>query len=120
MRGCDVVVPNHELHPVKSAHQYSWALVSLQEVHMWQRLAMVPLYLADSAAGLLWCRTLTPFGFQAEERTLWQAPETYQLMSPFNQANKIKKPLLLIHGEADNNAGAQRVPNKCHLLLRSL
>ena len=74
---------------------------------------MVPLYLlhflhlADSAAGLPWCRTLTPFGFQAEERTLWQAPETYQLMSPFNQANMIKKPLLLIHGEADNNAGAR-------------
>ena len=52
------------------------------------------------------CRTLTPFGFQAEERTLWQAPDTYSLMSPFNQADKIKKPLLLIHGEADNNAGA--------------
>ena len=51
------------------------------------------------------CRTLTPFGFQAEERTLWQAPETYALMSPFNQADKIKKPLLLIHGEADNNTG---------------
>jgi len=57
------------------------------------------------AVCLLWCRTLTPFGFQAEERTLWQAPETYQLISPFNQADKIKKPLLLIHGEADNNAG---------------
>ncbi len=54
------------------------------------------------------CRTLTPFGFQAEERTLWQAPDTYQLMSPFNQADKIKKPLLLIHGEADNNAGELR------------
>lgn len=52
-----------------------------------------------------WRRTLTPFGFQAEERTLWQAPETYALMSPFNQADKIKKPLLLIHGEADNNTG---------------
>ena len=56
------------------------------------------------------CRTLTPFGFQAEERTLWQAPETYALMSPFNQADKIKKPLLLIHGEADNNTGAAAVP----------
>lgn len=50
-------------------------------------------------------RTLTPFGFQAEERTFWEAPETYATMSPFNHADKIKKPLLLIHGEADNNTG---------------
>jgi dipeptidyl aminopeptidase/acylaminoacyl peptidase len=53
-------------------------------------------------------RTLTPFGFQAEERTLWQAPDTYARMSPFMQADKIKKPLLLIHGEADNNTGGRR------------
>ncbi|KAK9805982.1 hypothetical protein WJX73_010840 [Symbiochloris irregularis] len=50
-------------------------------------------------------RTLTPFGFQAEERTIWQAPDTYQQMSPFMQANKIKQPLLLIHGEDDDNSG---------------
>lgn len=50
-------------------------------------------------------RTFTPFGFQSEERTLWEAPETYTKMSPFNNADKIKKPLLLIHGEADNNPG---------------
>lgn len=51
-------------------------------------------------------RTLTPFGFQAEERTLWQAPDTYAMMSPFQNADKIKKPLLLIHGADDNNTGA--------------
>jgi dipeptidyl aminopeptidase/acylaminoacyl peptidase len=50
-------------------------------------------------------RTMTPFGFQSEERTLWQAPETYSKMSPFNHADKIQRPLLLIHGEADNNPG---------------
>lgn len=48
-------------------------------------------------------RTLTPFGFQAEERTLWQAPEVYAKMAPFNNADKLKKPILLIHGEQDNN-----------------
>lgn len=69
----------------------------------------------EEAVGLVWCRTLTPFGFQAEERTLWQAPETYQLMSPFNQADKVKKPLLLIHGEADNNAGAHIAPTLTQL-----
>ncbi|MEL6923902.1 MAG: prolyl oligopeptidase family serine peptidase, partial [Bacteroidota bacterium] len=50
-------------------------------------------------------RTLTPFGFQSEERTYWEAPDTYMKMSPFTYANKIKTPLLLIHGEADNNSG---------------
>ncbi|XP_078438611.1 prolyl oligopeptidase family protein [Wolffia australiana] len=50
-------------------------------------------------------RTLTPFGFQNEDRTLWEATNTYIEMSPFMLANKIKKPLLLIHGEEDNNSG---------------
>jgi len=50
-------------------------------------------------------RTLTPFGFQSEERTLWEAPETYLKMSPFMAVQTMDAPLLLIHGEADNNTG---------------
>jgi dipeptidyl aminopeptidase/acylaminoacyl peptidase len=50
-------------------------------------------------------RTLTPFGFQSEERSYWDAPEVYNNMSPFMHADKMKTPLLLIHGEADNNSG---------------
>jgi dipeptidyl aminopeptidase/acylaminoacyl peptidase len=50
-------------------------------------------------------RTLTPFGFQNERRTLWQVPEVYLRMSPFMYADKIKAPLLFIHGEADDNSG---------------
>ncbi|CAL1398697.1 unnamed protein product [Linum trigynum] len=50
-------------------------------------------------------RTLTPFGFQNEDRTLWEATSTYVEMSPFMSANKIKKPILLVHGEEDNNSG---------------
>jgi dipeptidyl aminopeptidase/acylaminoacyl peptidase len=50
-------------------------------------------------------RTLTPFGFQNERRTIWQAPEVYLRMSPFMYADKIKAPLLFIHGEADDNSG---------------
>jgi dipeptidyl aminopeptidase/acylaminoacyl peptidase len=50
-------------------------------------------------------RTLTPFGFQAEERSLWEAPEVYFTMSPFMHADKINKPMLLVHGDADNNSG---------------
>ncbi len=50
-------------------------------------------------------RTLTPFGFQSEERLFWEAPEVYHAMSPFNHVDKVKKPILLIHGEADDNSG---------------
>jgi dipeptidyl aminopeptidase/acylaminoacyl peptidase len=50
-------------------------------------------------------RTLTPFGFQAEPRTYWEAPEVYNAMSPFNYANKITEPVLLIHGQRDDNSG---------------
>src|SRR5690606_13067418 len=50
-------------------------------------------------------RTLTPFGFQREQRNYWDIPDIYNTMSPFMNAQKIKKPILLIHGEADNNPG---------------
>jgi dipeptidyl aminopeptidase/acylaminoacyl peptidase len=50
-------------------------------------------------------RTLTPFGFQSEQRNFWDVPEVYNGMSPFYTAHKMKKPILLIHGEADNNPG---------------
>ncbi|WP_438965655.1 prolyl oligopeptidase family serine peptidase [Flavobacterium sp.] len=50
-------------------------------------------------------RTLTPFGFQSEQRNYWDAPEVYNTMSPFMNAHKMKTPLLLVHGEADNNPG---------------
>jgi dipeptidyl aminopeptidase/acylaminoacyl peptidase len=50
-------------------------------------------------------RTLTPFGFQAEPRTFWQARETYNAMSPFFYADRVNEPLLMIHGEADDNSG---------------
>ncbi|MFT4093270.1 MAG: prolyl oligopeptidase family serine peptidase, partial [Niabella sp.] len=50
-------------------------------------------------------RTLTPFGFQNEQRNYWDAPALYNNMSPFMNADKIKKPILLIHGDADNNPG---------------
>ena len=50
-------------------------------------------------------RTLTPFGFQSEQRNFWDVPEIYGGMSPFFTANKMDKPILLIHGEADNNPG---------------
>ena len=57
-------------------------------------------------------RTLTPFGFQSEERTLWEAKETYQAMSPFMHANIIKKPILLIHGEEDTNSGTNVIQSE--------
>lgn len=50
-------------------------------------------------------RTLTPFGFQREQRNYWDAPSIYNTMSPFMNAHKMKTPMLLVHGEADNNPG---------------
>ena len=63
------------------------------------------LFAAGIARSGAYNRTLTPFGFQSEERNYWEAPEIYNTMSPFMNAHKMKTPLLLIHGEDDNNAG---------------
>ncbi|MEM1121771.1 MAG: prolyl oligopeptidase family serine peptidase, partial [Bacteroidota bacterium] len=63
------------------------------------------LFAAGIARSGAYNRTLTPFGFQSEERTFWEAPEVYHQMSPFMHADKMKTPLLLIHGEEDNNSG---------------
>ncbi len=68
-------------------------------------LAHCDLFAAGIARSGAYNRTLTPFGFQSERRTLWEAPETYIKMSPFMNADKIKEPILLIHGMADNNSG---------------
>ncbi|NEM98118.1 alpha/beta hydrolase family protein [Pontibacter burrus] len=68
-------------------------------------LAHSDLFAAGIARSGAYNRTLTPFGFQQEERTYWQAPDVYHRMSPFSFADKIKEPILLIHGEADNNSG---------------
>ncbi|RYU79308.1 S9 family peptidase [Hymenobacter persicinus] len=68
-------------------------------------LAHSNLFRAGIARSGAYNRTLTPFGFQAEERTYWEAPEVYNKMSPFAFADQIKTPILLIHGEADNNSG---------------
>jgi dipeptidyl aminopeptidase/acylaminoacyl peptidase len=68
-------------------------------------LAHTNLFKAGIARSGAYNRTLTPFGFQGEERTYWEAPEVYNTMSPFAYADKIKTPLLLIHGDADNNIG---------------
>jgi dipeptidyl aminopeptidase/acylaminoacyl peptidase len=57
-------------------------------------------------------RTLTPFGFQQERRTLWEAPETYYRVSPFSHAQRIKAPLLLIHGSIDGNAGTHPIQSE--------
>jgi dipeptidyl aminopeptidase/acylaminoacyl peptidase len=68
-------------------------------------LAHSDIFRAGIARSGAYNRTLTPFGFQAERRTYWEAPEVYHAMSPFNYANRITQPILLIHGEADNNSG---------------
>jgi dipeptidyl aminopeptidase/acylaminoacyl peptidase len=68
-------------------------------------LAHSDIFRAGVARSGAYNRTLTPFGFQSETRTFWEVPELYQRMSPFWYAHKINEPILLIHGEADNNSG---------------
>lgn len=68
-------------------------------------LAHTRLFKAGIARSGAYNRTLTPFGFQSEERNYWQAQDVYQAMSPFNYAENIKDALLMIHGEQDNNSG---------------
>lgn len=68
-------------------------------------LAHTRLFRAGVARSGAYNRTLTPFGFQAEERPFWKAQQVYHAMSPFNYADRIKDALLLIHGEQDNNSG---------------
>ena len=68
-------------------------------------LAHTDLFAAGIARSGAYNRTLTPFGFQAEPRTYWEAPEVYYTLSPFSFADKIKTPLLMTHGVDDNNSG---------------
>lgn len=68
-------------------------------------LAHSRIFRAGIARSGAYNRTLTPFGFQSERRTFWEAPELYAKVSPFFYANKIADPILFIHGEADNNTG---------------
>jgi dipeptidyl aminopeptidase/acylaminoacyl peptidase len=63
------------------------------------------LFAAGIAESGAYNRTLTPFGFQNERRSYWEAPDIYNRMSPFMNADKVKDPILLIHGLADNNTG---------------
>jgi dipeptidyl aminopeptidase/acylaminoacyl peptidase len=68
-------------------------------------LAHSNLFAAGVARSGAYNRTLTPFGFQSERRTFWEVPAVYGSMSPFFFAHRINEPVLLIHGEADDNSG---------------
>jgi dipeptidyl aminopeptidase/acylaminoacyl peptidase len=75
-------------------------------------LAHSKLFRAGIAESGAYNRTLTPFGFQAEDRTYWQAMDIYEKMSPFNYADKLKTPILLIHGMADDNTGTYPIQSE--------
>ena len=68
-------------------------------------LSNCDLFAAGIARSGAYNRTLTPFGFQREERSYWDVPDVYNTMAPFMSAHKMKTPLLLTHGEDDNNSG---------------
>ena len=81
-------------------------------------LAHCELFRAGIARSGAYNRTLTPFGFQAERRTLWEAPDSYLKLSPFLDASKIKAPLLLVHGQDDQNPGT--LPIQSERLFQAL
>lgn len=75
-------------------------------------LAHTSLFRAGIARSGAFNRTLTPFGFQGEERSYWQAQDLYERMSPFTYADRIKTPILLVHGMADNNTGTYPIQSE--------
>ena len=75
-------------------------------------LAHSDLFQAGIARSGAFNRTLTPFGFQREQRLFWEAPDIYFYMSPFMHAEKVNEPILLIHGEDDNNSGTYPVQSR--------
>jgi dipeptidyl aminopeptidase/acylaminoacyl peptidase len=75
-------------------------------------LAHTDIFRAGIARSGAYNRSLTPYGFQNEERTYWQDPQLYYEMSPFSYADKIKTPILLIHGEADDNTGTYPIQSE--------
>lgn len=75
-------------------------------------LAHSDLFCCGIARSGAYNRSLTPFGFQNEERTFWEAPEIYFAMSPFMHAQKVNEPILLIHGRDDNNSGTFPIQSK--------
>ena len=68
-------------------------------------LAHSDLFRAGVATSGSYNKTLTPFGFQSERRSVWEAPDVYQKVSPFFYADKMKTPLLIVHGADDANPG---------------
>ena len=75
-------------------------------------LAHSDLFAAGIARSGAYNRSLTPFGFQTERRSLWEAPEVYSKVSPYNFAHQIRAPILLIHGAADNNTGTHTIQSE--------
>jgi dipeptidyl aminopeptidase/acylaminoacyl peptidase len=75
-------------------------------------LAHTDLFAAGIARSGAYNRTLTPFGFQGERRTFWEAPDVYMKLSPFSHANKINEPIMLIHGADDPNSGTFPIQSK--------
>jgi dipeptidyl aminopeptidase/acylaminoacyl peptidase len=75
-------------------------------------LAHTGLFAAGIARSAAYNRTLTPFGFQTERRSFWEAPAVYDRVSPFRYADQISAPLLLIHGAADANSGTYPIQSQ--------
>ena len=70
------------------------------------------LFRAGAATSGSYNKTLTPFGFQNERRSVWEAPDVYLKVSPFFSANTLKTPLLIVHGAEDANPGTTPIQSQ--------
>lgn len=113
----DAVCKNYPVDPARVAiGGHSYGAFMTANLLTWTRL-----FAAGIARSGAYNRTLTPFGFQGEQQTYWEAPDLYDKMSPFRHADKLETPLLLIHGQMDNNSGTHTIQSQRYFdALKSL
>ena len=68
-------------------------------------LAHTDLFRAGIARSGSYNKTVQPFGFQSERRSLFEARDVYIQVSPTFFADQVDEPVLIIHGADDSNPG---------------
>ena len=57
-------------------------------------------------------KTMQPFGFQSERRSLFEARDAYIQLSPTFFADQVDEPVLVIHGKEDSNPGTLTIQSE--------
>jgi dipeptidyl aminopeptidase/acylaminoacyl peptidase len=75
-------------------------------------LAHTDLFRAGIARSGSHNKTMQPFGFQSERRSLFEARDVYIQLSPTFFADQVNEPVLVIHGNADSNPGTLTIQSE--------